>query len=149
MVVKTKLLLTRSWSLSAIKKKNANEEKGQASYVRGYKYCHYQGCLSSPVFGRQPYQGPSTTIPVENTWQPAWFTVKVKLPGGPMTAQAYLCIIPISSTRSAKADDAGPIFKKVNKLTAGHIINKVAAENFLYVNIPLLTMITNELSFFF
>lgn len=57
----------------------------------------------------------------------------------PMTVQAYLCIIPISSTRSAKADHAGPIFKKVNKLSAGgHIINKVAAENILYMNVPSL-----------
>lgn len=48
-------------------------KKGQVSYVRGYKYCHYQACLSSPVFGRQPYHGPSTTIHVQNT--PAASTV--------------------------------------------------------------------------
>lgn len=53
-----------------------------------------------------------------------------------MTAQAYLCIIPISSASSAQADHGGPIFKNVNKLGAKvTFINKPASWKILDVNI--------------
>lgn len=43
------------------------KKKGQMSYIRGYKYRHYQACLFFPVFSRQPYHSPSLTVHVQNT----------------------------------------------------------------------------------
>lgn len=57
------------------------DKKGQVSYIRGYKYRHCQACLSFPVFGSQPYHGPSLTVHVQNI---------VTLTGGTMTAHAYM-----------------------------------------------------------
>lgn len=81
-------------------------KKGHGSYISGYKYSHYQACLPSPLFGRQSYHSPSTTIYVQNT--PAAAAAAASMAhkgtlslGGTLTAHAYLYIIPITSTSSA------------------------------------------------
>lgn len=75
----------------------------------------------SRVFSRQPYHGLSAEIHVLNT--PAASTVKVKLPGGNLTAHAYLCLIPITSAMAGHAHRKEAEKKSIKPADSGKMMS--------------------------